>query len=52
MGMGSHGWVGSVQSEAITQSFHLPHPEYPGLVLALKQGWVLIGALPLMLWFT
>lgn len=45
------GWALHSQ-RPITQSFHLPHPEYRGLVLALKQGWVLIGALPLMLWFT
>lgn len=40
------GWA-LYSQRPITQSFHLPHPEYPGLVLALKQGWVLIGALPL-----
>ena len=40
-------------SEACPRSFHLPYPGYPGMVLALRQGWgELIRATPLRLWFT
>lgn len=39
--------------EACPRSFHLPYPGYPGMVLALRQGWgELIRATPLRLWFT
>lgn len=47
------GWEGAVGSEACPRSFHLPYPGYPGMVLALRQGWgELIRATPLRLWFT
>lgn len=47
------GWEDTVRSEAFPWSFHLPYPGYPGMVLALKQGWgELIRATPLRLWFT
>ena len=52
-GRGPRGWEGTVGSEAFPWSFYLPYPGYPGIVLALRQGWgELIRATPLRLWFT
>ena len=50
---GPRGWEGSVGSEAFPPSFYLSCSRYPGMVLALRQGWgELIRATPLRLWFT